>query len=65
MNNHKHPFGIKFDDDSESYPPLVVRKSTPKPGLVESDYDAAEAAVAGLESLMDNGHAGELLKGRR
>lgn len=57
-----NPFGIKFDDVSESSRSFIGESNnTP---VVESDYDAAEAAVAGLESLMDDGNtSGEFVIG--
>eukprot|EP00804_Cyclotella_cryptica_P021874 CCRYP_000839-RA/>CCRYP_000839-RA protein AED:0.10 eAED:0.10 QI:314/1/1/1/1/1/2/400/455 len=55
MNNmSKNPFGIKFEDGSESSRSFIG--GTNNKAVVESDYDAAEAAVAGLESLMDDGN---------
>ena len=50
----KNPFGIKFDDISESSRSFTGE--TNNASVVESDYDAAEAAVAGLESLMEDGN---------
>eukprot|EP00804_Cyclotella_cryptica_P021873 CCRYP_000839-RB/>CCRYP_000839-RB protein AED:0.18 eAED:0.18 QI:0/1/0.33/1/0.5/0.66/3/400/423 len=55
----KNPFGIKFEDGSESSRSFIG--GTNNKAVVESDYDAAEAAVAGLESLMDDGNISGLL----